>query len=53
MLFEPYIGFHILVPERAILVPLFIRLMTPYGEIWSRDQRTVTMRRLSDPCMGQ
>ena len=29
------------------MVPLFIRLMTLNGAIWSRDQRTVIMRRVS------
>ena len=31
-------------PEGAILVPLFIRLMTPNGAILSKDQRTAIMR---------
>ena len=30
--------------KQLLLVPLFIRLMTPNGPIWSTDQKTVIMR---------
>ena len=33
-----------LAPAGSILVSLFVRLMTPNGAIWSRDQKTVKMR---------
>ena len=32
-----------LVPEGAMLVPRFIRLITPYGAIWSWDKRPLIM----------